>query len=201
MIEKKKEHAFPSLTGMRGIACLFIVCFHYFCLYIDNLGFGTEALPFSPYSEFFFVYSKNAVELFFMLSGFLTAYHSREKNASISLWEYLKKCYGKLIIPSVIVNLWALVNALIILRIIPGSDAFISPITPIRIVLSVLMLNTGWFASYKQTALPLNSTIAVLPNEPRKQYKISFSLTLPERKASYFSIVIKFGLKLELLRD
>ena len=70
-----------------------------------------------------------------------------------------KKSYGKLIIPSVIVNLWALINAWIMLRAVPGSDAYISPITPLRIVLSVLMVNTGWITSYGRTALPLNTTM------------------------------------------
>ncbi len=144
---------------MRGIACLFIVCYHYFCLYIDDPGLGRTALPFYPHSEFFFEYSKNAVELFFMLSGFLTAFHYREKIASLSPWAYLKKHYGKLFIPSVIVNLWALLNAWLMLRTVPGSDAWISPITPLRTILSVLMVNTGWVTSYRQTALPLNSTM------------------------------------------
>ncbi len=156
---KNKGLKFTSLTGMRGIACIFIVCYHYFCLYVDDPGKGLDALPFAPHSEFFFLYSKNAVELFFMLSGFLTAWHYRERIASVSLWKYLKKHYMKLLIPSVIVNLWALVNAVLILKAVPGSDAFISPITPLRVVLSILMLNTGWFTSYSQTMLPLNSTM------------------------------------------
>ncbi len=131
------------LTGMRGIACLCIMAFHYFCLYFDNLGLGTDALPFAPNSEVFFVYCRNAAELFFMLSGFMIAHQYRDKIASLSIGEYLKKRYIKLLIPSVIVTLWALVNALIILRTIPGSSSFIDPITPLRIVLSVLMMNTA----------------------------------------------------------
>ncbi len=156
---KEKERTFTALTGMRGIACLFIVCYHYFCLYMDDPGLGIQALPFYPHSEFFFAYSKNAVELFFMLSGFLTAFHYREKIASLSPGEYLKKHYGKLFIPSVIVNLWALLNARLILRTVPGSNAWIPPVTPLRTVLSVLMVNTGWVTSYGQTGLPLNSSM------------------------------------------
>ena len=159
MTEQKKKQTFTSLTGIRGIACLFIVCYHYFCLYIDDPGLGLDMLPFFPHSKFFFLYSKNAVELFFLLSGFLTAYHYRESIASLSLWKYLKIHYRKLIIPSVIVNLWALVNALITLKTVPGSDAYITQVTPLRIVLSILMMNTGWFTSFKQTGLPLNSTM------------------------------------------
>ena len=156
---KNPKQEFLSLSGMRGIACLFIVCFHYYCLFIDDLGWGAEAMPFAPYSEFFFTYSKNAVELFFMLSGFLTAYHYREKIAEMSFWSYLKKHYKKLIIPSIIVNLWALINAWIALRAVSGSEAYIPAITPLRVVLSVLMLNTGWVTSTARTSLPLNSTM------------------------------------------
>lgn len=148
MIEKGKGQIFTSLTGMRGIACICIMCYHYFCLYMDNLGLGVKALPFYPHSEFFFAYSKNAVELFFMLSGFLIAFHYHGKIAYGSPWEYLKKRYTKLIIPSAIVNLWALINAWIMLRAVPGSNVYISSITPLRIVLSVLMVNTGWITSY-----------------------------------------------------
>ena len=156
---EKKEHGFDSITGMRGIACLFIMCFHYFCLYIDDPGLGTRALPLYPYSEFFFIYSKNAVELFFMLSGFLTAYHYRTKIASMKPFEYMKKHYGKLIIPSVIVTFWALANAFLTLKYVPGSEEFVSQVTPLRVVLSALMVNTGWVTSYNQTQLPINSTM------------------------------------------
>ena len=156
---EKKEHGFDSITGMRGIACLFIMCFHYYCLYIDDPGLGNQAMPLYPYSEFFFLYSKNAVELFFMLSGFLTAYHYRKKIASMNPWEYMKKHYGKLIIPSVIVTIWALANAFLMLQYVPGSEEYVSQVTSLRVILSALMINTGWFTSYKQTQLPVNSTM------------------------------------------
>lgn len=159
MNENEKSPILHSITGMRGIACLFIVCYHYYCLYIDDMGLGLEGAPLAPYSELFFEYSKNAVELFFMLAGFLTAYHYRDKIAGMSPWDYFRKHYVKLLIPSVIVTLWALVNAEIRLNLIPGSDAIVRTPTPLRIILSILMINTGWFTSIKQTGLPVNSTM------------------------------------------
>lgn len=147
-----RKPVLQSITGMRGIACLFIVCYHYFCLSIDDPGLGMEALPFGPRAEFFFVYAKNAVELFFMLAGFLTAYHYRERITDLSFGAYFKKHYGKLLIPSLLVNAWALLNELAL----PSSDI---AITPLRCILSVLMINTGWFTSYSQTGLPVNSTM------------------------------------------
>lgn len=157
--EESQRHVFGPLTGMRGIACLSIVCFHYFCLYFGNLDLEASAAPFAPASELFFTYSKNAVELFFMISGFLTAHHYRDRIASMSPLAYVRKRYAKLIVPSVIVTLWALANAQAFLQSVPGSDAFVEPITPLRVILSMLMLNTGWVASYAETALPINSTM------------------------------------------
>ncbi|MBQ8081833.1 MAG: acyltransferase family protein, partial [Clostridia bacterium] len=149
---RDRKLVLQSITGLRGIACLFIVCYHYFCLFIDDPGLGMEALPFGAHAEFFFVYAKNAVELFFMLAGFLTAYHYRGRIADLSFGAYFKKHYGKLLIPSLIVNAWAVFNELAL----PSSDI---AVTPIRFVLSVLMINTGWFTSYSQTGLPINSTM------------------------------------------
>ena len=159
MSETKKEHQFVSLTGMRGIACIFIVFYLYYCVYFGNLGIGPQALPFFPQSHIIFEYSKNAVELCFMISGFLTAYHYRDKIATLAPLDYVKKRYGKLISPSIIVNLWALINVLLILGNVPGSAEWVSPVTPLRTVLSILMINTGWFTSYPQTDLPINSTM------------------------------------------
>ena len=110
---------FTALTGLRGIACICIVCYHYFCLYMDDVGLGLPAAPFAPGSEIFFTYSKNAVELFFMISGFLTAFHYREKAMHMPALAYMKKHYGKLILPSLIVNLWALLNSFLALHVIP----------------------------------------------------------------------------------
>ena len=157
--QEKGHPVLNAITGIRGLACLFIVSFHYFCLYIDNRKLGMEALPFWPHSEFFFTYSKNAVELFFLLAGFLTAWHYRNKIAKMSPGDYFKRHYLKLLGPSIIVNLWAFANAVIQLGTVPGSDSYIPAVNPLRFLLSVLMINTGWFTSYQQTGLPINSTM------------------------------------------
>ena len=137
---------------MRGIASLFIVSYHYYCLNIDDRGLGIAALPFGPGAHFFFEYAKNAVELFFMIAGFLTAYQYRERIAKLSPVKYFKKHYLKLLIPSLVVNLWAFFNELFL----PIND---QTVTPLRFILSVLMVNTGWVTSYAQTGLPVNSTM------------------------------------------
>ena len=138
-----------SITGIRGIACLFIVCFHFYCLIIEDQGMGYDSVPWIFKSKYIFAYSKNAVELFFMISGFLTAWTYRRKITSMSFKEYFKKHYLKLITASLVVNLWALFNILVRYRI--GLTSGLTEPTVIRFILSVLMINTGWFTSYSQT--------------------------------------------------
>ena len=87
-----------------------------------------------------------------MIAGLLTAYHYRDRIAKLSPVAYFKKHYLKLLIPSLVVNLWALLNE----QFLPSSDL---AITPLRFILSTLMINTGWFTSYSQTGLPINSTM------------------------------------------
>ena len=157
----KEEHfqvgeKIDSLTGMRGIACLFIVCFHYYCLFVDDQGLRYDAVPWMLQSKYIFEYSKNAVELFFMLSGFLTAWHYRNTIAEIPFRQYFKR-YNKLFWASAVVNVWALLNTVIRYRI--GLDSGLNEPTPLRFILSVLMINTGWFTSYSQTQLPINTTM------------------------------------------
>ena len=146
-----------SITGLRGIACLFIVCYHYSCLFVGDWGLSYDAAAWMPPLKYLFEYSKNAVELFFMAAGFLTAWNYRQSIAGMSFASYFRKHYGKLIGASAAVNLWALLNALIRSRI--GLTEGLNQPTLLRTVLSVLMVNTGWFTSYSQTQLPINSTM------------------------------------------
>ena len=56
----EKKTCFDSITGLRGIACLCIVCYHFYCLYIDDPGLSRDLAPWYPGSKYFFEYSKNA---------------------------------------------------------------------------------------------------------------------------------------------
>ena len=153
----EKQNRIDSIRGMRGIACLCIVCYHFYCLLVSDYGLSYDAVPWMLSTKYFFEYSKNAVELFFMLSGFLTAWHYRERIREMPFGNYFKKHYGKLLGASLAVNLWALVNSIIRIRI--GLIDGVWPPTPVRFALSVLMINTGWFTSYAQTLLPVNTTM------------------------------------------
>ena len=154
---KNEKLRFNSISGIRGIACLCIVCFHFFCLIVEDQGFSYDSVPFISSSKYFFAYSKNAVELFFMLSGFLIAWRYRESILEMSFVSYFKKHYKKLLLASVVVNTWALVNALIRNNI--GLTEGLNEPTALRTILSILMINTGWFTSYSQTKLPINTTM------------------------------------------
>ena len=153
----KNRKQFDSITGLRAVACLCIVCYHYFCLYVDDPGLGREMLPWYPQSVYFFEYAKNATEMFFLLSGFLTAWHTRNRMEDLSFGAYAKQKFLKLIGASVAVNLWALLNLFLLGR--AGLAAGGSPVTPLRFLLSVLMINTGWFTSYARTGLPVAGTM------------------------------------------
>lgn len=154
---KKNVQRFESITSLRAIACICIVCYHFYCLFIDDAGLSRELEPWYPYAKYFFEYSKNAVEMFFLISGFLTAWNYREKTQTLSLGSYFKRHCGKLIGASAVVNLWAWGNIALMNNI--GIQAAQTPVTPLRLLLSVLMVNTGWFTSYSQTALPINTTM------------------------------------------
>ena len=155
-MEKRKER-FESISGLRAMACLCVVCYHFFCLFIDDPGLGRDMLPWYPASRYFFEYSKNAVEMFFLISGFLIAWHYRDKIQTISFRTFFGRHYGKLIGASLVVTLWAWGNEA--MRNLAGLQANQMAVTPIRILLSVLMINTGWFTSFRQTGLPVCSTM------------------------------------------
>ena len=157
MDKRTPQERIASLEGMRGIACLCIVCYHYFCLFADDQGLGFDAVPWMGAARVFFAYSKNAVELFFMLSGFLTAWHYRDRLRGMSFSAFFRRRYGKLLGASVAVTAWALANALLRERL--ALTGGLSATTPLRVVLSCLMVNTGLFTSYAQTGLPVNSTM------------------------------------------
>ena len=153
----EKKTCFDSITGLRGIACLCIVCYHFYCLHIDDPGLGRELEPWYPWSKYFFEYSKNASEMFFLISGFLIAWHYRNQIGKLSFGTFFRQRYGKLIGASVFVNLWALVNVWLMTGVGMGAETV--PVTVPRFLLSLLMINTGWFTSYARTGLPVCSTM------------------------------------------
>ena len=153
----KNREQFDSITGLRAVACLCIVCYHFFCLYVDDAGLGREMLPWYPQSRTFFEYAKNATEMFFLLSGFLTAWHTRGRIENLSFGTYARRKTLKLIGASVVVNLWALLNLVLLKQ--AGVTAAAEGVTPLRFFLSILMINTGWFTSYAQTGLPIATTM------------------------------------------
>ena len=153
----ERKTCFDSITGLRGIACLCIVCYHFYCLYIDDPGLSRELAPWYPGSKYFFEYSKNAAEMFFLISGFLIAWHYRNQIGKLSFGTFFRQRYGKLIGASVFVNLWALVNVWLMTG--AGMGAETAPVTVPRFLLSLLMFNTGWFTSYARTGLPVCSTM------------------------------------------
>ena len=64
-----------SINGIRGIASIFIMIFHYFCVFC---GADVSLVPKPERTRYLFLFSQYGVELFFMLSGFLIAYNYKE---------------------------------------------------------------------------------------------------------------------------
>ena len=154
---KENKEQIKSLYGIRALACLCVVCYHYWCVFVSDAGLGREMEPWYPASKYFFEYSKNAVEMFFLISGFLIAYHYRDRILTMSFPSYFKRHFGKLIGASIVVNLWAWGNAG--LMTVGGFESAQRPVTALRMILSVLMMNTGWFTSVRETGLPVCSTM------------------------------------------
>ncbi|MEH6306306.1 acyltransferase [Olivibacter sp. CPCC 100613] len=74
---KTKQH-FEILDGLRGIAAISVVLFH----------FMEIATP--DYNDNFIAHSYLAVDFFFCLSGFVIAYAYDKKIAEIGLWQFFK---------------------------------------------------------------------------------------------------------------
>jgi len=77
MFEVKKPH-FETLDGLRGLAAIAVVIFH----------FMEIAVP--DYHDSFIAHAYLAVDFFFCLSGFVIAYAYDQKLAKIGVWEFLK---------------------------------------------------------------------------------------------------------------
>ncbi|HTE01816.1 MAG TPA: acyltransferase [Mucilaginibacter sp.] len=76
-ILKTKQH-FDILDGLRGIAALAIVCFHFM------------EMAYSDYSQNFIGHGFLAVDFFFCLSGFVIGYAYDDRIGKMGVWEFFK---------------------------------------------------------------------------------------------------------------
>ncbi len=76
-ILKTKQH-FEILDGLRGVAAISVVCFHFM------------EIVFSDYSQNFIGHGFLAVDFFFCLSGFVIGYAYDDRIAKMGVWEFFK---------------------------------------------------------------------------------------------------------------
>ena len=76
-LKPRKRH-FPALDGLRGVAALVVVLFHFLEMVIGN------------YSELFVGHGWLAVDFFFCLSGFVIGYAYDDRVGVMGFWAFLK---------------------------------------------------------------------------------------------------------------
>lgn len=128
-----------SIDGIRGIASIFIVIFHYFCVFCEA---NTSLVPIPEYTQYFFLYSQYGVEVFFMLSGFLISYNYKTTLKNGTLKEFFHKRFDKLVWPVVAVNLWAFLNICLKAKYLEQCKTI--PLNLWRFFQSIIMMCTGW---------------------------------------------------------
>src|SRR3954470_10425365 len=76
-ILKTKQH-FEILDGLRGVAALSVVCFHFM------------EVAYTDYSQDFIGHGFLAVDFFFCLSGFVIGYAYDDRIGKMGVWEFFK---------------------------------------------------------------------------------------------------------------
>src|SRR5476649_1507301 len=76
-ILKTKQH-FEILDGLRGVAALAVVTFHFM------------EVVYSDYSQNFIGHGFLAVDFFFCLSGFVIGYAYDDRMAALGIWEFAR---------------------------------------------------------------------------------------------------------------
>jgi peptidoglycan/LPS O-acetylase OafA/YrhL len=79
----------PALTGVRGAAALWVVLYHYDPALLVLLPGWRHLGPLIRVGD-------NAVDLFFVLSGFVLAYNYSTEFTTVSRWRYLRFLYMRL---------------------------------------------------------------------------------------------------------
>lgn len=128
-----------SLDGIRGLACCVIA----FLWHYTNMQQRENGLPFERIFIYFYSYGQYAVELFFMLSGFVMAYayKSRIENG-LSFKEYMIKRY-KHIYPLMILTLISVSLLQFSYKLLFGNY-YIYKCDLFHFILNIFVIQNGW---------------------------------------------------------
>lgn len=96
IVNAGKRSRFDSIDGLKYILMLFIIS----CHYLNSFAWSTDNVPGFHASAVFFGNSHLAVELFFMISGFLTVYSIGRKKFTFQAYmaDRIKRLYPLMII-------------------------------------------------------------------------------------------------------
>lgn len=140
MIDTK--YRIKSLDGIRGIACCVIAfLWHYL-----NMQSRKNGMPYERIFNYFYSYGLYAVELFFMLSGFVMAYayKSRIENG-LGFKEYMIKRY-KHIYPLMILTLISVSLLQFTYKLLVGNY-YIYKCDLFHFILNIFVIQNGWIST------------------------------------------------------
>lgn len=170
-----------KLDGLRGIASLMVVFFHY----------GEGYLPEKLYTFFLIRESYTFVDFFFVLSGFVITYNYNELKLATEFWVYLKKrfirLYPMLFLSVLVYFLFRLFTLYLFPLLVDGNASmesiafkaldslFLTNSTPI--LGSTQGLNIpSWSISSEMISYLVFGLVAILSNH--KQRRIIFSILI-----------------------
>ncbi|MBO5468957.1 MAG: acyltransferase [Lachnospiraceae bacterium] len=143
----RQSYYFKSLTGLRAILCLIIVCYHYYGINNGMFFFSISFLNKMIENGNF------AVDFFFMISGFCLAanYKNKIQNDGVSFRKYFVNHYVKFVNFTLITLPIAIIKQVLVSK--AGLDA-----TPSfeNALYDVLCLRTGWGIKFD---FPYNSPL------------------------------------------
>ena len=101
-----KKQKIEGIDGIRALGALALVIYHYglFASMLEG-----HRYPFEDYAKYIYIYGYLAVELFFIVSGFVIEHTYADRVTSMPFWEYIKRrivrLYPLLLLTTVMVGL------------------------------------------------------------------------------------------------
>ena len=135
-VQNVKVSTLSSLTGIRAFAALWVVLYHYIIVEFMHPEFGLATLSNGHY----------AVDLFFILSGFILSYNYYDKLAIFSLkkcFDFMEKRFARLYPIHIICFLLSL-GMYILLLVQGGKPQSDQSYSLFSAVLNILMLQSWW---------------------------------------------------------
>lgn len=148
-----KKVRLVCIDGLRGIACICIVIYHYSSVFVG----GYDGCPLYPVLWPVYKYGWLSVDFFFLVSGFCMAYNYTDKATDKSVVSFLAKRIKK-IYPTYIVTLLLAFGLKVIAVSIWGIDEFVS-MSATTLSLSNLIFGLCFMETPLFNTLPYNGVL------------------------------------------